>query len=129
MSPVYETDLRFQLEGSPFSEDCTVRWSGEGNGDDPVVLTALDGTEIITINGVSIAALGGGESSLVVRGIFDESVERDAGTKAARVKPRLLVFRWPVPTPAGTRVTVRGKEYAVTSQERDANLGIVVWLR
>jgi hypothetical protein len=78
---------------------------------------------------VSIAALGGGETGLAVRGIFDEAVERDAGTKAVRVKPRLLVFRWPVPTPAGMRVTVRGKEYAVASQERDANMGIVVWLR
>jgi hypothetical protein len=121
VSPFFLEDLRFQLEDSPFSEEITLRWAGEGSGDGPA-LAALDGTEISAIDGA-------GEGGLALRGIFDESPERDAGTKAARVKPRVLVFRWPVPSPAGLRVTVRGKEYAVTSQERDANLGIVAWLR
>jgi hypothetical protein len=119
-------DLRFQLEESPFSEEIILRWT---IGDAGVTLIALDGTEITAINGAGIGALGGGETGLVLRGIFDESAERDAGTKSVRVKPRVLVFRWPVPAPPDTRVRVRGKEYAVTSHERDANLGIVAWLR
>jgi hypothetical protein len=93
------------------------------------VLAALDGTEISTIDGLSVSVIAALEEGLAVRGVFDESPERDAGSKALRVKPRVLVFRWPVPSPAGLRVTVRGREYAAASCERDANLGIAVWLR
>ena len=131
MSPFFAEDLRFQLEESPFSEAFTLRWGGdgEGSGDGPAVLAALDGTEISTIDGLNISVIAALAEGLDIRGIFDESAERDAGSKAVRVKPRILVFRWPVPSPAGMRVTVRGKEYAVASQERDANMGIAVWLR
>jgi hypothetical protein len=96
---VYDEILRWQLEESPFSEGFELR-RGEGG---PVE---------------------------IVRGIFDEPVIRDPAVQAARVKPRIMVYRWPLAAAAaGTRVTVRGREYAVASVERDANLGDVVWLR
>jgi hypothetical protein len=113
----YQEQLRYQIEGSPFSEDFIISVAG----DEPVCLAALDGTELTT--------LGSGEGELRVRGIFDESVERETGNKAIRNKPRLYVYRWINPMPQSTKVIVRGKEYAATSYDKDANTGIVVWLR
>lgn len=107
-------ELAYQLEESPFSEEFIITWEA---GDEPVCLAALDGTE-----------LPAGEN-LRVRGIFDESVEREPGNSAIRKKPRLYVYRWLHPMPQGTKVIVRGKEYAAASFDKDANMGIVVWLR
>lgn len=81
-------------------------------------MLALDGT-LTTLDG----------HELRVRGIFDESVEREAGNSAIRKKPRLYVYRWLHPMPTDTRVVVRWKEYIATSYDMDANMGIVVWLR
>jgi hypothetical protein len=76
-----------------------------------------------------LVPLDGGETGVVMRGIFDESVERDEGSKATRRKPRVILFAWPREARAGTRVIIRGREFAVTSFEADANLGTVGWLR
>lgn len=124
----FERDLQFQLERSPFSEEITVHWGGEYA--EPVELVTLDGTVIKTLSGDDLVTLGGEAGvGIVLKGIFDESAEREPGNKATRVKPRVYVFCWLRRTPPGTRVTIRGKEYGVTSHESDANLGIVVWLR
>jgi hypothetical protein len=112
----FDEDLAYQLEQSPFSEEFSITWEA---GDDPVWLAATDGTKLTEIAG-GVAA---------VRGIFDESVEREEGNNAIRKKPRLSVYRWIHPMPQGTRVTVRGKEYTAVSFDKDANMGIVVWLR
>jgi hypothetical protein len=114
--------LRWQTEHSPFSEDIIFIVSGGGTVE---FERAFDAGE----PEYSLARLEGGETGVVVRGIFDESVDRDEGNKATRRKPRAAVYCVPVGTKAGTRVIIRGREYAVTSYEADANLGMEVWLR
>ena len=135
MLPRHAEDLRFHLERSPFSEDVTVV-------DDSQTLV-VDKGGARTVDFECAFNNGGagdivfeyslvpveGVSGVVLRGIFDESVERDEGNKALRRKPRVIVFAWPRAAKAGTRVLVRGKEYAVASCEADANLGMAVWLR
>jgi hypothetical protein len=121
--PQHAETLRWQIERSPFSEDITI--AGNGGEESVAFETAFEAGEA----GYGLAPLDGGETGVVVRGIFDVSIERDEGNKATRRKPRVTVYAVPCGTKAGTRVTVRDKEYAVTSYEADANLGIVVWLR
>jgi hypothetical protein len=120
----YADDLRFQIERSPFSEEIVFA----GNPGDSV----LDGEN--TIEFVTVAGGKGFEYTLLengvaVRGLFDESAERDEASRATRRKPRVTVFGCPLWVRTGTHVLVRGKQFAVTSYEADANLGIVVWLR
>jgi hypothetical protein len=136
MPPQYAEALRWHIEHSPFSEDVIVHVSEAwfidgGNAGTLEWETIFDGADAKTPPG-EYQYLPGGEGegeTLVLRGIFDESVERDEGSKATRRKPRAAVSAWPKMAQAGTRVTIRGKEYAVTSYEADANLGMVVWLR
>jgi hypothetical protein len=110
--------LKYQIEEqSPFSEEFVITWEAE-DASKPV-LVALDGQELSVLE----------NCELRVRGIFDESVERESANSAIRKKPRLYVYRWLRPMPAETRVVVRSKEYVATSYDIDANMGIVVWLR
>lgn len=97
MHPRFASDLRFQIENSPFSED--------------------------------FIFMEGGNPAKYVRGLFDDSIERDEGNKAFRRKPRLVVFSAPENAGPGTKIVVRGREYTFTSQEADANLGVIIWLR
>lgn len=126
MLPQHAETMRWQTERSPFSENIVITGDESWLTDGSVAFECAFDTG--TDNHI-LTPLGGGETGVVVRGIFDESVERDEGSKATRRKPRVIVFAWPKEARAGTKVLVRGKEYAVTSCETDANLGMVVWLR
>ena len=133
MLPRHAEDLRFHLERSPFSEDVTVCIpldapdADEAGASNPRFECGFDGWGDAGFNYTLVPLEGA--AGVVLRGIFDESVERDEGNKALRRKPRVTVFAWPRAAKAGTRVLVRGKEYAVASCEADANLGMAVWLR
>jgi hypothetical protein len=118
----YADDLRFQIERSPFSEEIVFA----GNPGDPVL---GDPVEFVTVAGGKEFDYTLLENGVAVRGLFDESVERDEASRATRRKPRVTVFGCPLWVRTGTHVLVRGKQFAVTSYEADANLGIVVWLR
>jgi hypothetical protein len=113
---VYREQLKYQLEQSPFSEEIIVTFETHN----PVCLAAVDKQE---------TAIFESSGELRIMGIFDESVEREMNTSAIRKKPRVYVYRWLSPMPEGTRVVVRGKQYSATSYDKDANMGIVVWLR
>jgi hypothetical protein len=136
MLPQHAKTLRWQIERSPFSEDIvfvgdTDTWLVDSGGAADVAFECAfinGGSEDVQFE-YSLLPLGVGEIGVVVRGIFDESAERDEGNKAFRRKPRVIVFGWPKETRPGTRVVIRGKKYAVASFEADANLGMVVWLR
>jgi hypothetical protein len=134
MLPRHAGDLRFQIECSPFSE--TVAFVV---GNDTVVADSA-GNQTVEFDcvfsgaeaanpGFRLVPLGDGLTGVAVSGLFDNSTERDEGNKAARRKPRVIVFRWPKSARADTAVIVREQEFKVTSFERDANLGMVVWLR
>jgi hypothetical protein len=111
----FDDHLAFLLERSPFSEEFRISWEA---GSGQVCLTALNGEKQDVPEG-----------ALLVRGIFDESVEREPGNKAIRKKPRICVYRWINPMPQETKVVVRGKEYTAVSYDKDMNMGIVVWSR
>jgi hypothetical protein len=127
MLPRYADDLRFQIERSPFSEEITVCMFRPFTKDckDIEFVFAYSNNAVLDYRIVPVGAGTG----VVVRGIFDESVERDEGSKALRRKLRVRVYGWPKSAGHATAVRIRDTEYAVTSYEADANLGIVVWLR
>jgi hypothetical protein len=135
MLPRHVEDLRFQIERSPFSEDIAFIGDEETWVIDSGGARTVD-FEFAFFNGGAedidfeyVLAPDGAGIGVVVRGIFDESAERDEGSKATRRKPRAVVFGWPKAARAGTRLRIRGREYTAASFEKDANLGMVVWLK
>jgi hypothetical protein len=136
MLPRHAEDLRFDIERSPFSEAIAFVIDESCLVDTGRTLPEVEMDYAFT--GVDMEKaheeyilhwLGGGLIDVLVFGIFDDSTEKDDAAKAARRKPRVTVFRWPKAARAGTKVLVRGREFTVASFERDANLGMVVWLR
>jgi hypothetical protein len=132
--PRYFEDLKFQLESSPFSEEFVLT-GDEGwmldNGSPPQVEFeyAFDNAGAGDTEYEYRFVPLDGEGNVKLRGIFDESVERNETNQSTRRKSRVYLFGFPKGTKRGTPLIVRGKRYEVTSYETDANLGIVVWLR
>jgi hypothetical protein len=137
MLPRHAEDLHFDIEHSPFSEAITFVIDESCLVDTGRTLPEVEMDCAFT--GVDMEhaheeyvieySHGAGLVGVWLFGLFDESSEKDDAAKTARRKPRVTVFRWPKAARAGTKVLVRGREFTAASFEKDANLGMVVWLR
>jgi hypothetical protein len=129
--------LKWQIEQSPDSEDFIIPTGGlapdwiinGGNADAAEWLTMFDGGGADAPEGGYRYLLSGGwRDDIVVRGVFDESVENDKERQTTRRVPRVILFSVPAGNKKGVKIIVRGKTYKIEKQEIDANIGIVLRL-
>jgi hypothetical protein len=129
--------LKWQIEESPDSEEFIIpagreppEWIIDG-GDAGAIKwqTMFDGGNALTPESEYQYYLQGvnGED-IIVRGIFDECVENDAGRGATRRVPRVILFAVPEGNKKGLPIIIRGKEYKIETQAIDANIGIILRL-
>jgi hypothetical protein len=129
--------LKWQIEESPDSEEFIIPFGGEApewviDGGEAGAIqwqTMFDGGNAQTPeDGYQYYLAGVTGEDIILRGIFDECVENDAGRGATRRVPRVILFSVPAGNKKGAVVIIRGKTYKIEKQEIDANIGIILRL-